>query len=167
MKKSRLFRRAVALVGVCIIVFLVIYYFTGDSFDRWVKKVDRPNYTLLFRQRTRSHYVAVFDAGGSQVAICSKSLKKSPGETSTSYAVFDMNNNDLHDFSAPDRSEELHRELRTPFFTLSELDGAMYPIREEYTGKIRVVMEFSEGPTGENWRKVIDEILTWHEESAR
>lgn len=158
MKRKHIVAEIIIFILVSAISSIAVYqYFFSDTHASWVERVSKPNYRLLSAGETASHYFAVFDAGDSNVAICLKKLKSFSGEVSTSYEIQDMTGKDLHDFSAPDRSDELYRESRTPFYTYSEIDGVMYPIQKDHTGKIKVIVL-------QDSRTVLEKVIQWTEE---
>jgi hypothetical protein len=129
----------------------------NPSLEDWISRIQQPGYRLVLKQSTNDRYFALFDAGGSQMAICSRDRK--PDRTrSTAYRVTTPAGDNVWCDSLPDRSDELHKEihLRTLIMagTYSEHYGAMYPIRPDHVGPLRVIVE-------ENERRAFDEVVMW------
>lgn len=130
-----------AILGVALISCFAALSLRARTFESWLNRVQRPGYTLLFKQETPSYYFAVFDAGGSQMAICDKVLRDTDSASPTSYAVFDMHGDDLMDLSLPDRFDELNRDQHFLLFNIFRRDGVMYPIEQDYRGDVRVTVK--------------------------
>ncbi len=138
------------------------------AFTRWVEGIARPSYTLLGTHESADTWFAIFDAGGSQVAICSKFLTGDHNCRRIRYAVTDTNGRDVSDSAAKDRSDELVLKTSGTAWSVkpmafyitkkTEIVGSMYPIRTPPDGWIRVVVEVGDNLSTET-DTVFDQVL--------
>ena len=136
---SKITRRALCL-GVLVLSLIVggIWWWAthNPNLEGWVKQVQRPGYVLLYKTETSDHYFALFDAGGSQVAICYRAKGKEPSHMG--FSIYGEDGRDLQDWNAPKRSSELDGSYNYVIARYQYTDGVMYPIRKDYRGSIVV-----------------------------
>lgn len=124
------------------------------TLDAWIAKVQQADYQLLLKRESSSHYIAVFDAGGSQMAICARDRRSREG-AGQGFVVYDLEGRDLIVFDLPERHDELRHEIRTPFLSYRFSNhGVMYPIDPDHTGPVRVVIT-------EESTALLDEVVPW------
>lgn len=161
---------SIGVVGLIVAFFgsLVIHKLRENaladpSLDAWVARIQQPGYRLIIKRSENDRYFAVFDAGGSQMAVCSKDRKRDRSR-STDYRICTLAGDSVWSDVLPDRQDELYRQthLRTLMMvgTYSEHFGAMYPIRPDHVGPLRVVIE-------ENERPAFDEVVLWPTNQAK
>ncbi len=133
-------RRLAVILGVVLIACCAALYLKARSFESWLKRMEQPGFTLLYKQETPSHFFAVFDAGESHMAICARDLHGTRTAQDAIYEVLDMNGNDLTD-QLPEHSVSLNRKHDFGLFSTLEVNGMMYPVQQDYRGDVRVVIQ--------------------------
>jgi len=154
-KRVGLFAFVVILLMTAVAAALLSVVLSEPALEDWIARIQHPGYQLLFKRATDTHYFAVFDAGGSQMAICVRDLIEKDNGPGQGFVVYDLEGHDLMVSSLSDRHDELKHEIRTPFQSYRFRNhGVMYPIDPKYVGPVRVVV------TQES-QTLLDEVLSW------
>ena len=145
--------RAAGLAYLALLLALGVRWVRGATLDGWASEFANPGYRLLLKKEIEGYYVAVFDAGGSQLAICQKDVGGGDENPVVTYVVEDLQGNDLISFDLPERGDELDRETYVPpILWAHPRNGVVYPVDPAHVGPVRVVI------AGEK-ENILDEVL--------
>lgn len=137
-----------------------------ESLDSWTARVKRPGYTLRYRSQTRTHYVALFDAGDDCLAFCRKRIAGTGSDARSETRITDVSGNNLEETSRKRR--RLTRPQGLVSTSRTACDGEVIPIARTFNGRMRVVFEVAdavEGPppakADRKLRTVVDVHIYW------
>jgi len=142
-----------------------------ESLDSWTARVERPGYTLRYRSQTRTHCVALFDAGDDCLAFCRKRIAGTGSDAEVKIAITDVSGKSLEDTSR--KCRPLTRPKGLGPTSRAACDGEVIPIARTFNGRMRVVFrvaDAAEGPApakaDPKLRTVVDVHIYWGERTV-
>jgi hypothetical protein len=135
------------------------------SLDSWSRRVSRPGFSLRYRSKTSTHFVALFDAGDGRLAFCRQSRFGCPNPGRSRVGIYDDRGGNLLD---PGRDVE--RMIRVYHLGPARWevdDGLLIPVKPGFAGRMRVEFRAAgdatdDGAAEPELRTVIDVHVEWN-----
>jgi hypothetical protein len=139
------------------------------SLEGWIKSIQNPGFTLLYSSESDRRYVAIFDTGQNELAICDKEIG-GENERSGSTSILSESGKEVWD------KKRKFRILQSDAFWLGPVrytpkpHGTALPVLADVSGTIRIQKKvgYEDDHSSELEPRarhlVIDVVIHWHDE---